>query len=223
VAATLRAALLWVLGTGALALASTILVLIPRHLVRLPAPSPRPVPICQKCSPRSPKPLHLGSFHFPIGDLLYALGVAVLVAAIVALSVWARRQSRKQPAPEPEALAEEYGEALEKALEGGRRALLSLDDARAAIIACYVAMEESLARAGTVRTSAETPDELLAKAASTLLIGAGAARRLTSLFYEARFSTHPLADNQRTAAASALAEISAELGRAQPTPVGTEP
>jgi hypothetical protein len=167
--------------------------------------------------------LHLGSFHFPFGDLLYGLGVAVLVAAIVALSVWARRQSRRHLPPEPEALAEEYGEALEQALEGGRRALLSLDDARAAIIACYVAMEESLARAGTVRSSAETPDELLAKAASTLLIGTGAARRLTSLFYEARFSSHPLADSQRAAAASALAEISSELGRAQPAPAGTEP
>ena len=72
-------------------------------------------------------------------------------------------------------MAEDYSSTLEEALLGGRRALLELDDARAAIIACYVAMEESLARAGTARL-AETPDELLAKASSTLLISAGAAR-----------------------------------------------
>ena len=38
-----------------------------------------------------------------------------------------------------------------------------------------------------------------------------AASRLTSLFYEARFSTHPLNGRQREAAGAALDELAAEL------------
>jgi hypothetical protein len=224
-AARLRTALWYLLGTGVPVLVVTLVFLLvnlrlgPLRAAGAPARSPvgrrGPATLLPKASATSS--------HFPLAAILYALAAAVLVAAIVVVSVWIVRHSRRQPQAEPDVPAQEYGEALQEALVWGQRALLDLDDARAAIIACYVAMEESLARAGTVRTSAETPDELLAKAASTLLIGAGAARRLTSLFYEARFSTHPLADKQKTAAASALAEISSELGRAQPAPVGTEP
>jgi hypothetical protein len=39
----------------------------------------------------------------------------------------------------------------------------------------------------------------------------GAAGRLTTLFYEARFSTHPLGAGQREAASAALDELADEL------------
>ena len=39
----------------------------------------------------------------------------------------------------------------------------------------------------------------------------GAAGRLTALFYEARFSTHPLGSGQRDAASAALDELAGEL------------
>lgn len=226
VAGTLRTALLRVLVAGALALAATSLVLVPR--IRLPKTKLRAVPggfkapACLACSHRAP-PATAGSLHFPFLDVAYGLAMALALAAIVVVSVWAARQGHQQLPLEPEAPAEEYGELLEEAVKGGRRALLGLDDARTAIIACYVAMEESLARAGTSRSSAETPDELLAKAASTLLVSAGAARRLTSLFYEARFSTHPLDDNHRAEAETALAELASQLDRAEPAQAGAGP
>ena len=50
-------------------------------------------------------------------------------------------------------------EDLREAVESGRSALRTVDDARAAIIACYVAMETSLAERGTARGVADTPDE----------------------------------------------------------------
>jgi hypothetical protein len=84
-----------------------------------------------------------------------------------------------------------------------------LDDARAAIIACYLAMEASIAEAGAARGTAETPDELLARVAH--LVSAAPAASLTALFYEARFSTHPLAAKHRDAAERALAELAASL------------
>jgi hypothetical protein len=72
-------------------------------------------------------------------------------------------------------------------------------------------MEASLARAGTVCGAAETPDELLGRAATAGLAGGSAAATLTALFYEARFSTHPLPAGARAEARDALAELAAAL------------
>ena len=103
-------------------------------------------------------------------------------------------------------------EELREAVESGRLAFAELDDARAAIIACYVAMERSLADRGAARGAADTPDELLARVISAGIVRGAAARRLTALFYEARFSTHPLGRAERDAASAALDELAAELG-----------
>ena len=224
-AARLRTALWYLLGTGVPVLVVTLVLLLvnlrlgPLRAAGAPARSPvgrrGPATLLPKASATSS--------HFPLAAILYALAAAVLVAAIVVVSVWIVRHSRRQPQAEPDVPAQEYGEALQEALVWGQRALLDLDDARAAIIACYVAMEESLARAGTARASAETPDELLARAAQALLISAGAASRLTGLFYEARFSSHPLSVAHREAAETALAGLLAELDRARPMIAGAVP
>ena len=66
-------------------------------------------------------------------------------------------------------------------------------------------------RRGAARTAAETPDELLARAVASGLIQGPAAGRLTGLFYEARFSSHPLADAAKDDARQALDVISDEL------------
>jgi hypothetical protein len=72
-------------------------------------------------------------------------------------------------------------------------------------------MEESLAEAGMARAVADTPDELLARAADHGLVRTGAAARLTGLFYEARFSSHPMPAAQRDEAQQALAELAGSL------------
>ncbi|HUC14602.1 MAG TPA: DUF4129 domain-containing protein, partial [Acidimicrobiales bacterium] len=162
------------------------------------------------------------AFHFPATDLLYALVAAVLVLAVVAAALMIMRQSRRQIAPEPGPPAQDYTRRVQDAVLGGRRALHQLDDAKAAIIACYSAMEASLAQAGATRSSAETPDELLAKAAGMLLVSAGDAACLTSLFYEARFSSHRMGNGQKSVAEKALAELEASLRQGSPAvPAGT--
>jgi hypothetical protein len=149
--------------------------------------------------------------------VLYGLiGLIVLVALIacVVLLVRARTRVRRASAYLDEPSPAEP-EELRQAIESGQAALRAVDDGRAAIIACYVAMEGNLASAGAARAVAETPDELLAKAVAAGLIRGTAAAVLTSLFYEARFSTHPLAATAKDAARQALDTISAELpGRA---------
>ena len=223
VATRLRTALLYLLGAGILALAITLIDL----LVNIHVPSPtghigKSATILAPGGSASPNPPLPGSSNFHFGQVLFGLIAALLVAAVVALAVRAFRQRGVQALPEYEPPAEEYGDRLQDAILGGQRALLELDDARAAIIACYVAMEESLAHAGTARSVAETPDELLAKAAGQLLISATAASRLTSLFYEARFSTHPLDNSQKEAAEKALSELAAELDHRRAVASGAE-
>jgi hypothetical protein len=155
-----------------------------------------------------------GTLHIPLGPILYALLIIAIVAAVVVSIWWSTRLRR--PAV-PLVIADVSTEELREAVAEGRAALAGIDDARAAIIACYVAMERRLADRGTARGAADTPDELLARAVAAGAVRGGAAGRLTALFYEARFSTHPLGAGQRDAASAALDELAEELA-AKPAP-----
>jgi hypothetical protein len=161
------------------------------------------------------KPVKPSSFSFPLADILYGLLIALLLAAVVWCWLMARRRligGEDEPDDDPGAEPAQFGAVV----ESGRAALMRLDDARTAIIACYLAMEESLGQAGTARAVADTPDELLARAVTAGLASVGAASRLTALFYEARFSTHPLGPAHRDEAEQALTEIAAAIERRRP-------
>lgn len=145
--------------------------------------------------------------------VLYALLALLVVTAIVAcVVVILRHLPAARPATELPVIDDD-DETLRQAVESARHAMRAFDDAQAAIIACYVAMESSLAEAGASRAAAETPDELLTRAVTSGLLQGSAAGRLTALFYEARFSSHALPDSARDEAVRALDEISAELAR----------
>ncbi len=156
----------------------------------------------------------LGQGGFNHGVLARYLLIALLVIAITAVLIyaWRRRRAKLRVGPAPELVVEESAEdELARAVASGRAALGELDDARAAIIACYVAMELSLASAGAERGVAETPDELLARAVAAELLPPPPAERLTALFYEARYSTHPMPASQRDQAERSLTELAADL------------
>ena len=143
--------------------------------------------------------------------LSYILYGLILLIAISACIMLVTRLRRNAPGGYVGGPASDETEELRHAIESGRTALRAVDDARAAIIACYVAMEGSLALAGTARAVAETPDELLGRAAASGVIHGPAAAKLTGLFYEARFSSHLLPASARDDARQALEAISAEL------------
>jgi hypothetical protein len=145
--------------------------------------------------------------------ILYALIVLVLLAALAAIAILVRRRVGRGGAWDDlgEVVDDEPAEQLRRAVQSGQAALRRVDDARLAIIACYVAMEGSLARAGAVRSAAETPDELLARAAQDGLVQGAEAARLTALFYEARFSSHPLPPAKRQQAERALEVLAVSL------------
>ena len=211
VAAVLRFVLRWVLGAGMAAIAVVLIVNLHLHFFTVPKrPRLRPAPPPRY--PRTPTGSARGGpgFSIPVGPILYGLLVLTLVAAVV-ISVWWAARLRRPAAP-GQVTGDLDAEDLREAVESGRVALAGLDDARAAIIACYLAMEGSLADRGTARGVADTPDELLSRAVAAGVVRGAAARRLTELFYEARFSSHPLGTDQRDAASQALDEIAAELG-----------
>lgn len=211
-ASRLRAILSRVLGTCLFAIPVVVLLAILRR------PSLRSVRFRRLPTPLPTRRhgVHL-IFQPDTGTILltflrYGLIVA-LIGATVALiyMAWLRRGSRLPVADVPDDDLFEFPEELALAVRSGRRALQELDDARAAIIGCYLAMEASLARAGAARRAAETPDELLARAVAGDLVSAEPARRLTALFYEARFSSHPMPQAKRDDAARALAELAETL------------
>ncbi len=212
----LRGMLILVLGAGMIAVAVAIFISL--HL-RVPAAPPPAPSFSAKPRPTlslRPRPGSQGaaSFYIPLSAILYGLLIAALVAAVV-LSIWWSQRFRPSFGGKRGDFVAEDPEDLREAVESGRSALRTVDDARAAIIACYVAMENSLAERGAARAVAETPDELLARATKSGLVRGTAAARLTALFYEARFSSHPLGPGQRDAAEQALDELAAALAAAE--------
>jgi hypothetical protein len=89
-------------------------------------------------------------------------------------------------------------------------------DAREAVIACYVRMERALADAGSPRHPTESPLELLDRVLGEQAVPAADATRLTELFSEARFSTHPVTDEMRDAARRSLAAVADALTAGAP-------
>ncbi len=225
VAAKLRAVLLFALSAGMAAVAVTIVIGLHLRVFTVRPGLRRPAPRSPQLPPHSRPAGSSGSaaFHFPVAILFYTLLVVLLAAAVVA-SIWWSRRFRPPGQAGPGGIIVADAEDLREAVESGRSALQALDDARAAIIACYLAMEAHLAERGTTRAVADTPDELLARARSTGLVRGTAAARLTALFYEARFSSHPLDRSQRDAAAAGPGRTRRRAGphRAGPAP-GTGP
>ena len=208
VVVTLRRVLVGVLGAGMIAVAVTIPVGERQHLFTRPAGA-RPGQAAGVSAPPATAPgrhfsFHLFSLHLHLTTaVLYGL-VALLFLGGAMVRVWWVRQDRPRSgmraAYQYLGLAPDSQDLLE-VVESGRSALRAVDDARAAIIACYVAMEASLAEHGAARVIADTPDELLTRATDLGVVRGTAASRLTALFYEARFSSHPMDREHRAAAA----------------------
>ncbi|MEU2678139.1 DUF4129 domain-containing protein [Streptomyces sp. NPDC007107] len=172
----------------------------------LPLPSPWQDPV--PTPPPAQHPGHAGhSMHFGLTRILLGLGIALLIV-IAGLHLW--RYLTRLPAPEAPATyatLDDERERLAQAVDSGRRALLDGTDARAAVIACYAVMEESLAGSGVTRRASDSPQDLLERAVAGGLTTGAAAAALTALFSEARYSTHPMDGSHRDRAAAALAGI----------------
>lgn len=137
------------------------------------------------------------------GIVLGVAGVAMALAAAAS-----RRRSSVEP-DEP-TLGDEIALSLVD--------LDSLDedpDHRRVVIRAYARMERALGRTGIPRERSETPQEFLRRALAHLGAGATPASRLTGLFEQARFSTHPVDQAMRADAAAALRTVRDEIAADQ--------
>ncbi len=148
------------------------------------------------------------------GNWAFAAGMAFAVLALIIAAVLARRQQAADDWPASRPGKPDRKPSLRAALSAGTAALREVTDPRAAIIACYAAMEQNLAGAGAAPAAADTPDEILARAASGGLIRSAAAGELTGLFRQARYGNRDMAESERAAAQGALSRLQADLGGA---------
>ena len=160
---------------------------------------------------------HDAPIKLPLSMILLVIGcvlVALLVVGFVLLYLRLRNRKLIQLgiAGAPPALLTDEAEdeeVLSAAVLAGRGALEG--EARAAIIACYAAMEDSLMAAGVTRLESDSPADLLRRATERGVVAGPAPRLLAALFREARFSTHPIGTRHLGQARGALDEITAQL------------
>lgn len=146
--------------------------------------------------------------------LLLALGLLVLGALLVAVvaAQLGRRRPDETAAPGPaaaydlEAVRDEIARAAED-----QRAALAEGEARDGIIACWVRLEETAARAGAPRSPADTPTEFVVRLLHALDVDPRAVAALAGLYHEARFSTHRMPPDCRARAREALDAIHRDL------------
>ncbi len=144
------------------------------------------------------------------------IGMVIAIAVVVALTLPARRKRSARAQPKDRTRLA----ALLASLAAGSEALNAGGEPRAAIIACYAAMERGFAAAGSAPAVADTPAEVLARATRAGLIRPGPAQTLTGLFRRARYSTHPMTSADSRVAADALTQMRSDLGQGADELVG---
>ncbi|MFI5780062.1 DUF4129 domain-containing protein [Nocardia sp. NPDC051570] len=138
--------------------------------------------------------------------------VAVAVLGLVVVALGARRPPAAESAtPAPASAGPPV--SLAEVAEMGLAAMTAPGQAaREAIIACYVAMEQGLARAREVAPLiSDTPAEVLARAFDRGALHDASARELVALFEEARFSPHAMLEWQRMRAEQLLRIVLKDL------------
>ncbi|KPC87787.1 membrane protein [Streptomyces sp. NRRL WC-3753] len=188
------------------------------------ATEPVPEPTFATPPPQERPPGSGDHSSLPLRLVLVVLAAVVVVLVVVAVVRRLRRYRLSLPyRPGPvrsTAPQDDDARLLLSAVHSGRRALAGTDDdARAAVIACYAAMEDALAASGVRRQASDSPADLLTRAADAGFAPGPAGPRLTALFREARYSSHPMDGSHRAAAAAALEEIASLLGDRAPDPV----
>jgi hypothetical protein len=131
---------------------------------------------------------------------------ALLLLAPAAVFVRARRARRDRRAVVPVAAAR-IGSDLRRSLAD----LESERDPRRAVQRAYARMEESLGEVELSRAPDETPTEFTARVLRVLGASAAAASDLTGLFEIARFSDHPMDEDDRRRAIASVRRVEAQV------------
>ncbi len=132
--------------------------------------------------------------------------IAVFLAVItgkILLSFYARRTQK----------VESQGEELLRKMDTAIRKLGEGEDINEVIIRCYEEMCRVLRKSGVRDRDYFTPREFENAIISQMEINPGPVGRLTSLFEEAKYSSHPIDNSKRRDAINALKELKKEVER----------
>jgi len=135
------------------------------------------------------------------GDVLVLLLIGAMAAGVVLYT--ARRGALAESAISgglEHELAADMGPVIDAAAER----LKVGSEPRAAVIAAYAGLEQAMAARGQRRRPAETPTEHMSRALAAIPTLADPAVRLGALYEVARFSDHPIGEEDRHRAAAAL-------------------
>lgn len=213
-----------VLGGWRTAAPAALAVVVLASVAVVAAHVPRPDDITRAAPSGAPVATPLGASTAqavssnPVSWWLFPLGVAGLLVVVGPL-VWfavrhglGRRRDGSDPGDTPVGVDDRHDAdgltAADTALADAHAALAAGGDPREVVIACWVRLEAAAEAAGQGRRPAETATDV---ARRWLGAGAGADRAavdtLAALFHEARYSTHPVTDEQRARARAALAGV----------------
>jgi hypothetical protein len=146
---------------------------------------------------------------FALKAVLAAVVVIVLVAVGRALRErWLGRQQETDHQGAVDVLPEAL---LEGAREGEQ--LIARGTPGNAVIAAWVALEDAVRSAGVRDDDARTSAELVTTVLRSYRVERAPLDTLAALYREARFSRHPITEEQRTSAREALVQVQSELRR----------
>ena len=175
-----------------------------------------PAPPDAPAQPRPAEPAREPEESPLFGWMFVATAAFLAVLTVGSLATLRRTPAAEAVAPfdaEPDDMTRREPESLARAAELALAAVEdSSRDPRAAIIACYAAMERELSRVpGAAPQDFDTASEVLARAVAQHALGPDTATQLVDLFDEARFSPHVMSERHRELASQALQRVLDEL------------
>ena len=142
-----------------------------------------------------------------LGDLIANAVLLIVVAAVVVGLRWVWITAGTRPSRPEEVEFDVLPERIVEALRRDRATQLEAvaeGSPRNGIVACWLRLQEILAGAGVPRDRAETSAEFVVRALHALDLDPRPIAVLAALFREARFSQHPVEEDARARARSAL-------------------
>ena len=145
-----------------------------------------------------------------------AIQLVVLLALVYGLLHILRamtERNKRGRTPPPTERDEELEALLDASGEDVRYRALTEGDPRNAVVACWVALEDAVHRSGVDLDPAQTASELTGSVLARWQVDPTAIRSLSAAYREARFSRHPITEEQRRTAVDALEKIHHDLRR----------
>lgn len=146
-------------------------------------------------------------------NLALALWLMALLTTILVVVRWLGRQRLEGLERREAAEEEELVTLLEATSDEVRYQALSEGDPRNGVVACWVALEDAVHRSGLAQDRSETAAELTQRVLGRWDVDPVAIATLSEVYREARFSRHPVSEEQRTVAVDALERIHVDLRR----------